>query len=241
MDTTHINGLISNGYIGEAIDELISLSDKFFLSFNTEIYLASSRFNALNNEKRKGTISQADYSREINSITYSLLELVKLINEIDDTKIRTKLFENELDAIYKLSSDFEETKYIASVSSKLRTKNSIVTEIAKRLIQTPQLLQIILNNPSNGLVCGLCRKIQIAPDYNDLSILESVTNNISGDFTKGNVVNAIAELIYCHKLVIDDDLRIMRILNIVRINADKPLLKNIERTEAALQYLTETM
>ena len=116
-------------------------------------------------------------------------------------------------------------------------KNDIAKSISENIIQFPGVISGFLPTNSNGIICGLSKKIQAVPEFGDLDLLELLTGDIGSNFTKGCVTNAIAELVYSQKLQIGDDERIRKILNVLKQNSDVPLVKNIERVESALDYL----
>lgn len=239
MDTELLCGLIAEGKIKETVQELIALSRKYILHCNTEILLVSSRFASVNRDKLRGTISATDFNREVNSITYTLLELIKEIDATRTQNFRLKNLDDEFNETKRLNSEFEKSAEIKSHQSRLRMKNDIVQKIAERFLRVPELMTLVKENPSNGFVCGLCRKIQIAPDFGDLDILEPVTEKVTGDFTRGNIVLALAQIIYHNKLGFGDDKRIEKILSAMQEGADKPLEKNIESVRAALEYFVD--
>lgn len=237
MEKEKLKKLIAKGKLEAAISLLLEISNQFLLSFNKEIILLSARYNAIKSDKIKGIINNDEYNIASNSITNSLLEIIALIDELDISKIKKKSDSNISEKINKLNDEFEETRKIAATTSRLRMKGNIAKSIGDKFIQFPEIINQFIPTNSNGVICGFCIKIQATPEFGDLDKIELVFKNISSDFTKGCMTNALAELIYSQKLQLGDDKRIIQILNKLKENADNPLSKNIERVEAALNYL----
>jgi len=75
LDTEKLKDLVAKGNLAEAINLMLNISNQFLLSFNKDILLLSSRYHAIQSDKRKGVISNEEYLIETNAITYSFLEL----------------------------------------------------------------------------------------------------------------------------------------------------------------------
>jgi hypothetical protein len=237
MKKEDLKTFLSQGKIEEAIALLLEISNKYLLSFNKEIILISSRYNALKADKLKGLISTKEYSLELNLITDNLLEIISLLDQLDSSKIKEKSNSELIEKIRELDKKFSECSAIKTTASRLRMKNDIAKSISENFIQHPEAIRAFLPTNSDGIICGWSKKIQSVPEFGDLDLLELSTGNVSSNFTKGCVTNAIAELIYAQKLQIGDDERIRIILNVLKQNSDVPLMKNIERVESALDYL----
>lgn len=237
MNKEELKNLVAKGKLEDAINLLVEISNQFLLYFNEDIILLSSRFNTIKSEKIKGIIRSEDYSIESNSITNSILKIISLIDELDISKIKKKSDSIILKEIDELNSEFDETNKIQSATSRLRMKNSIAKSIGEKFVQYPEVFKKYLPTDSNGIICGLCMKIQSVPEFGDLDPLELVAKGVLSNFVKGCITNTVAELVYSQKLQIGDDERIKKILNNLKENADIPLAKNIDRVEAALNYL----
>lgn len=237
MDTERLRQLISKGNLAEALNILVKFSQDYISGYNTEIFLISSRFHSIQTDRNKGTISQKDFSLEMNQITLAALEITHLLDSIDQEKLEKHSYQKDLENIPSLINKFNEASKISSANSRLRTKNSIAIKLGEMILRTPELSSHLIKHPENALICGLCRKIQVAPDYGDISSLHSVYKNAKGNFTKGNMVNAMAEIIYQSKVEMNDDGLIKEMLLALDSDADLPLKKNIERVSAALGFL----
>ncbi len=229
--------LILKGKSEEAIKILLDISNKFLLSFSKEIILISSRYNALKADKMKGVISNREYKSELNSINEGLLGVIGLLDQLDESKIKAKSNFDLIEKIRELDEKFSRCDDIEATTSRLRMKNEIAKSISENIIQYPDALKEFLPLISDGIICGLSKRIQEIPKFGDLDLIESSTGEINSNFTKGCVTNAIAELVYSQKLRIGDAERTRKILNALKRNSDVPLMKNIERVEAALDYL----
>ena len=166
--------------------------------------------------------------------------MVESLNVYDISKAHQKNISAAVEEIRRLEDSVEKTRQMSSVHSRLRLRNQIVSIIGVKFIQYPQLINHFKAPYSAAVLCGICRKIQRAPETGDIEFLQEAANSSHGNFTKGNIVNAIAEIIYSHQLQLNDDKRIHSILNILKVEADKPLEKNIERVEAALEFLMDS-
>ena len=91
-----------------------------------------------------------------------------------------------------------------------------------------------LNQPI--INAAIADKIIKIPDIDDLELLSTIAKEQIDNFTKGNIVNALAEIIYSGQIRIGDDKIIFHLLSELKLNADLPLLKNIERVYYALLY-----
>jgi hypothetical protein len=237
MEKLKLAALIRAGQVDETINALLAISKTYRISFNKEILLISARYNAVKRERISGIISTQDYKMEMNAIRRNLLETIELIDELDENKVQKKLEVNTDKELQRLATAFEESRAIKSTSSRLRTKNCIAKDIGKLFMQSPEIISKYKQSKQEGIICGLCKKIQAIPEFGDLDILAELAENTSSLFTKGSLVNALAELIYENKLQMGDHHSIIKILSDFKSEADDPLLKNIERTEAALAYL----
>jgi hypothetical protein len=74
------------------------------------------------------------------------------------------------------------------------------------------------------------------PDVENLKLLKELTNRTTGNYAKGQITNALGELVYTGQLRIGDDRLIQEILEKLKNESDLPLSKNIERVETALSY-----
>ena len=187
---------------------------------------------------RNGTISIQDHKIELNSITYGLLKLIESFNELNFDCIKPiqspELIKKEIE---KLAFEFDTCHNIASNPSRLRMKNHLVQKISERLALIPNLIYSFQDSKNEGIISGISEKIKAYPDINDLDILEKIAHNATKNFTKGNIVNALAEIIYSGQLRLGDDSRIEYILTLLNNHPDIPLEKNIERARAALHFL----
>jgi len=140
-----------------------------------------------------------------------------------------------------LAAQFEETNEQKITSARLRMKNDLLRKIGDKFIQRPTLVAKYENSGQEGILAGIALKIKMYPDYQDLDVLESLTEQASGNFARGAIVNALAELVYSGQLSIGDDRRVIGLLERLELNSDVPLQKNVERVRAALEYLLGTL
>lgn len=224
--------LISKGKTNVAIEELRKIRSAFSYKNKSEIDTISARYRSLNDAKNGNRISFEEGERELSKISYSLLILLnsKLLNE-------ETTHDNYLSKINKLGEKYIESKNIKNNPSRLREKNQITRKIAQILIEDPELIDRVKETENQGIISGIAYKTGIIPDIENLDLLEYISKRSTSNFSKGNTVNALGELVYSGQLRIGDGQRIKSILNSMKATSDIPLSKNIERVEAALDYL----
>ena len=237
MNVERLKTNFAKGNLKEVVSDLHSISDKYMLGFSDEILLISSRYFTIEKEKAKGLVTNENYSVEINSISSNILQVIENLEELNELKLKNKSIDEIKKGFDALLKDFEESKKIESTPTRLRMKNDLSYKISQKIIQYPDLVYQYLDNPSDGLICGISKKIQRIPDFEDLDLLEKIASKTKSRFTKGGIANAIAELIYFGKIRLGDDKKINEILNVLKIDSDKTVQKNVERVEAALEYL----
>jgi len=234
MIPNEIIEIISSGNTGLALEEM--RKSRAMLSFEEKIELdtVSARFNCLNKDIHKNLISFEDGQRELSRINHGLLTFLNSKIQQED------LSDNDtLSKILKLGEEFNDLKQITNTPSRLREKNQITRKICLYLIEDPQLEAQIIETNNQGILSGLAYKIRTIPDVENLSILNKIASNAKSNFAKGNIVNAIAEIVYSGQLRIGDNETINTILDKLSTEADLPLMKNIERVEIALKYLLQ--
>ncbi len=237
MDIQHLKPLLSQGETKQVIGHLLQLSATYNLPSGNEIVLLSSRFHIVTKEKNGGRISFDTYKLEINAINAAIYLVVDELHTLKFEQLAIKSFPKILETIQLFEKEYIQANQVSYLPARLRLKNNAAKSIGVLLQSNPGLLQQFSANPSTAVICGICKKIQMNPESGDLNTIEKFTLPSLGMFTKGNIVNAITELIYFQTLSIGDDHRVKVLLNNLKTNADQPLLKNIERAEAALQYL----
>jgi len=237
MEIQQFKKLLSDGQIDLVINGLISFSEKFHTEFNKVIYQTSTRYKCLINDENKGIVNRQDYTIERNSLTSALLEIINSIEKLDPKYLKTVASPEQIKfEIEKLAEDFDECQKIKSVSLRLRRKNNFSRQICEKFIQMPFLINEFKQSSKDGIICGIADKIKLLPDIDDLEVLEEISKNTNKNFTKGTIVNAIAEVLYLG-IGIGDDLRIDELLDLLDDNVDVPLGKNIERVRVALHYV----
>ncbi len=237
MDIERIKFQLAKGNLKSAITDLLSIADKYLLTFNDEILLISSRYYTIEREKVRNVISKENYFLELNSISNDILLVLGYLEELDEVKLKNISRQSIKEELDKLLEDYEDCRKIKSTATRLRMKNNLSHLISQKIIQYPKIVNEYVNNPTDGFICGVCKKIQRVPDFEDLDILEKIAPETNSKFVKGNIASAITELIYFSKVRIGDDVRISKILNLLKVGSDKTVQKNIERAEAALEYL----
>lgn len=233
MDQNKIADLIREGRIDAALKLLEELRPQVDSAHKIEIDLITARFNTSQKDLMLNQISYEEGSRETARITHALLQLLNKIYTKQDEKLPTK--ESAKAIVEGLGAAF----IFANESNpalKLREKNEIVRLIYPFFIDYPGLVQELVDTDRQAIICAIAHKMKLAPNIEELKTLQRIAPNATSDFTKGHIVNALAEFVYSGQLRFGDDTIIFETLNLLKIEADIPLQKNIERVEIALQY-----
>ena len=238
MEIKQLERLISEGHIDQAISYLLRFSENFHTELNKDILHTSARYNYLWRDKANGIVSVQDYKLELNSIISGLLEITASIHEIDPKYLKKADSLSRIrEEIEKLAEEFEGCENIKSAPTRLRMKNHLSRKISEKLMQMPSLIDALKSSNKEGIICGISDKIKQVPDNDDLDILEEIAKRTTKAFTKGKIVNALAEILYSGQIRIGDDERMSELLDFLRNEANVPLEKNIERVRAALHFM----
>lgn len=238
MDIQELRNFVAKDEILEVFGRVMDFTQQQTFPYTREIHLLSARFHALQREQLGGTISFADAQREAGVIRRDLLELLDLVEGWLQAGVESELKDRPVEQeIKELIRAFEQADRIQSVPSRLRTKNDIARKMAERFLQRPHLISVYSHRKEDGLIAGIAGKVRLAPEMEDLDILEKLAAGAGGHFARGTIVNAVAEIIYSGQILIGDDRRILQLLETLSEAADAPLQKNIERVRASLEYL----
>lgn len=243
MDNNQLNiqtlkSTIAKGEIKPVLNTMISAAQSNNFLYNPELYLIANRFESLEKDKLRRTISNDDYNIELNKITYNLLDILDTIGKEEKTISPKEIAVIQKRTIDRLIVEFEQSRAIKSRASKLRTKNHVSRKIGNLFLKNPDLLAQFQTTEKEGIISGICHKIKLLPEFGDLDLLATLAKEDLGNFTKGNIVNALAEIIYNGKLGIGEDTIVQSVLKELGKTGDVPLQKNIERVAVALDYLT---
>lgn len=242
MDTKSLLKLIGEGETKSAIDMLIGFIETYYARFATEVWLISSRYNQVMKEWIGGRLPLNDYQIELNSINKSILDIVNSVDDSDTGNFHVKKSIEEIqEAVLQLNERYEncrkKAKTIQTTVTRLREKNEIGRKLGELFINYPDLVDIYAETDREGIIIGLAIKFKIVPDTKAIDIFEGVVDKMTGNFSRGCIVNALAEVVYSGQLRIGDDARIYAILDLLLTNADEPLEKNIIRVKTDLDYL----
>ncbi|MCB9305360.1 MAG: hypothetical protein H6565_02080 [Lewinellaceae bacterium] len=239
VDFAELKKLIAAGQVDHVLQALIQFIEGADTKMTTEIYLTSARFRKLELEKRRGEISNKDYSTEFNSVTLTLLEVINALSQLDSAMFSGQPSRAETrEEIDRLSQEFAETNSMKSVLSELRMKIHIARKIAAKLVLWPDLIGEFKGTSDPAMICAISRKVKMVPDVQDLDVLVSVIPHAQSNISKGFITNAIAELIYSGQLRLGDDITIREMLDELGKEGDRVLIENVERVEALLDFLT---
>lgn len=239
--TLELNDLkrsISFGNVGQVIEELIQFTEGSTSSMTTEIYLVSARYRSLESEKLRGGLDLKDYKLEFNSITLNLLEIIDAIQHASVGTFQQYCPKEKVrEELEHLSKEFEETDSMRSVPAMVRMKIYIARKMAEKIVPWPDLIKEYKGTTNQAMICAIGRKVKIVADTEDIEILASVAKNANNHISKGFLVNALMELIYAGQLQLGDEIVVYELLDILEKNGNTPLVKNVERVRAGLDFL----
>lgn len=230
---------VAEGNLGQALHALIDYVEGSETPATTEVYLASARFRKLELEKQRGEISVNDHKTEFSSITYSLLEIIDQLSELDPHYFsEVPSMERIRAEIEELAQEFHQAMGIKSPLSRLRTQIHIARRMAEKMLLWPELLRSYQNTDDEALMCAIGRKVKIVADIEDLDVLEAIAPRAQSLVTKGFLTNALAELIYSGQLRIGDDVRVRYLCDVLGKDGDMVLLTNVDRVIAMVDFMT---
>lgn len=242
MDTERLRNLIKENFIQEALDQLTDYAREYQFPRNDLVYTLSGRFASISSARISGTISREESSGEEDTLRRDLLEFLTTVERWMRITPEKAMSEEQVAAeIEQLAREFDNSSQIENVPYRLRQKNNLVQKISERFIQKPQLVDRFVHGGQPGIIAGIARKIQRVPGFRDVDVLHKLAAHSGGNFERGNIVNALSEIIYSGQLNLGDDRLVFQILDQMQKSADKPLLKNIERVRAALEYLLDIL
>lgn len=230
MDQNKIAGLIRKGETDVALKMLEELRPQVDSAHKIEIDLITARFNTLQKDLMLNQISYEEGNREMARITHVLLQLAGKIFGTPKTSKESIKAEVEL---LGLSYEFIDEE---NISINLRWKNDIIRAIYEYFNEYPDLIPDFRHTTEQAIIAAIALRQKIVPNINELNTLKQISKNASSNFTKGHIVNALAEFVYSGQLRFGDETIIFETLNLLKTNADVPLQKNIERVKIALQY-----
>lgn len=241
MVIKELKSLIGKGDIKTTVTSLLEFVNTYYTRFAPEVLMISSRYNQVSDEKNRGVIPIEDYKIEINSITYSLIQIIDSIEGLSEENFKKKKSKEdvatvieELDKRYIQSR--KKAKAIKSNPTRLREKNDIAREMGEVFINHPELIPDFFNTKSEGIITGIANKYKRVPEITAIDFFESVVENIQGNFTKCCIVNALAEIIYTGQLRFGDEERIYAILDVLNPNSVETVEINISRVNSELNY-----
>lgn len=236
-----LKNLISQGETELTIKTLLEFVDKYYTRFASEVILISNRYSQISKELRLGTIPRSDYSLEINSINFGLLQIIDSIEGLEEKNFKKKKSKEEIiQTIEVLESRFDKSRKRASNiktnASRLREKNDIARELGEIFINHPELIKDYFHTESDGIITGIANRYKRVPESDCIDFFESVLPNVSGNFTKCCIINAMAELIYTGQFLGGDEKRIEYILITLFPDSSPTARQNINRVYTELEY-----
>lgn len=239
---------IRKAEIEETINLLVDFVDKHYTRFATEVYLIANRYSRVTSEKNKGLLEHSDYQIEMNSITYSLLEIIDSIDSLKEENFKKKKNDKEVfSSILELEQRFNQarkkSKTIQSNQTRLREKNDIARELGEIFINHPDLIKSYRGTLSEGIIAGIANRYKRLPEISGIDFFESVAEPILGNFTKCSIANALVEIIYTGQLqtqedpkLVPDNERIANILDKMFPSSFQTVKLSITRVSAELEY-----
>jgi len=239
LDYPKLKTLIAEGNLDKVLNKLLNFIEGVNTNVTKEVYLTSARYRTLELEKLRGAINPDDYTRECNSITLSLLEIIDSLSTSTPASLKEVPSQERIAAeIRELVKQFHEASTIRSLPSRLRTIINTARLISEKLILWPELMKKYRGTKELAIICGIGRKVKMISNIEDLDIVESVVPNATTSIAKGFLINALAELIYSGQLRIGDDWRVKDLLTQMKNDSDdKVVLTNITFVETMLDVL----
>lgn len=241
--TSKLLKLTGENKIEETIEELLKFTDKYYTRFTPDVILISSRFKAIKTERLKGIIKSEDYRFEENSITDSLIQIITSLDGVEENIFKKKKNKKDvLVEIENLNSKFEDCRKdktnIQSNHTRLREKNEIARDLGEIFMNHPELIKHYTKNKkaTDGIIAGIANRYKRVPEASCIDFFERNLKNISGNFTKCCISNALAELIYSGQVWYEQDERIKRILVEIFPDSSPSVRQNVNRVYTEIDY-----
>ena len=238
---SELKKLISEGETKATINKLLDFVDNYYTRFASEVIIISNRYNQISKELRLGTIPRTDYSQELQSINFGLLQIIDSIEGLEEKNFKKKKSKEEilntigiLDARYDKSR--KRSNNLKTNASRLREKNDIARELGEIFINHPAIIQDFHYTESDGIITGIANRYKRIPETESIGFFESVLKNVTSNFTKCCIINALGELIYTGQFLGGDEKRIEYILVTLYSNGSPTVRQNINRVFTELEY-----
>ncbi len=231
-----IGELIAKGETQEALETFRNMKGRINPSTMIELDLLSSRYFTLQSKVRTNTITFGESNQELAKINSSILEILE--TKLLDDNSYDRLSKKYEDMIVELGNSYKSISREGHVAVRIRKKYKIVKFIAEKLNEYHELIHKFKYSDDQGIIGGIAYKIKANPKVEDLPILKILTEKCKSNYSKGQIVNAVGEIIYTGELRFGDDSEIREILDRIKSDDDDvPLAKNIERVISALDHL----
>lgn len=236
MDIKQVIGeLIAKGETQQALETLRDMRGRIEPSTMMELDLLSSRYFTLQSKVRTNTIKFEDGNQELARINSSILEI--LDGKVIDSTSYNQLSKKYEQLILEIAESYKSISKEAHTAVRIRKKYKIVKFIAEKLNEYSELIEKFKTTDDQAIIGGIAYKIKANPKVEDLSILKSISERCRSNYSKGQIINAVGEIVYTGELRFGDDIEIKEILVKLESENDIPLTKNIERVLSALDHL----
>jgi len=230
-----VKNLIAKGKVPHALSILRSSRGIFDNTIIDKFHLLSERYFRLQSNFDLDKIKQDEKNVELNKISQAVINILN--DEMFDEPAYQQNENKYEQVILDLGENYKSISRTARNATRIRKKYEIVKFIAEKLIEYPALVSKFQDSKDQAVIGGIAYKIKVDPSVEDLEILKKISKNCESNYVRGQVVNAIGEIIYTAELRIGDDDEIKELLRTIKDEEDIPLTKNIEGVNAALDFL----
>ncbi|MEO1263889.1 MAG: hypothetical protein AAFZ15_34100 [Bacteroidota bacterium] len=226
---------IAKGETLEVLESLREIQGQLGRTTRLDIDLLRSRYSCLQSYKARKTVTYEEGSKEQSEINAALLEIIN--NRLLDAKSYHQLEDEYERIILNVSANYKLISKEDHAAIRIRQKFKIVQFISDKLNEYPSLIERFKNTDDQALIAAIAHKIKSYPKVDDIRTLKTIAVKCESNFSKGQIVNALGEIVSYGELRFGDDQEVKNILEQLMDESDIPLKKNIERVLAALDFL----
>ncbi len=195
---------------------------------------------------KKAEITSNEAKKEIES---TKLELSSAQERIEDVKLAVNLknTENEVQAsvgdeptrlLLELVDSFIQKTSIPDYSDRLKMKAELGRKMGQLVLrQNLTKDELLSRHPKEGMYLALAYSVELRPDKNGLSLLNSLAKIASQLYTKYVILIAYRTLASSGLITKEEAQGVSELIQKFKINGDKPLLRNIDDTINVLRFI----
>lgn len=212
-------------------------SRRFITTIGEKILEAAKNAEITSNENKK-------------QIENTKLELTSTQERIEDVKVSVSLNSPEIREVKENNEEPEKTLLtlvdtyidktsIADYSERLKLKAEIGRKMGQIIVRhnLPKQ-QLLTENPKEGMYLALAYSVDLKPDHDGLLLLNEIAKMATQLYTKYVILLAYRTLASSGIIKKTEVQNIYNIVNCFRLNADKPLIRNIQDTLYVLDFIS---